>query len=269
MPLRRRHENELGRRRGLAAPTGRRRARPSPGPVDATESLIDRLERAEAAYRELLSVVSHDLRNPLSVVLVGARLLERRIAAGTPERRSVESIARGADEINRLVQDLVDARRIEEGRFEVERAPVALGAVVDRVLGALAASAAQRKVELRRTGELGEATASLDDEAIVRALAALVADALRSSPAGAEVALRAELDETSVSFVVEDHGPGLDAEGLEAALTRPLGARARARQGGSVSVFVARGIAEAHGGTASVHATPGGGCTVRVTLPRG
>ena len=252
-------------RRRCAGDAPRRPGRPA---EDPGHELLARADHAEAALEELLSVVSHDLCNPLSVVLIGVRLLERKVPTDAPERRAVDAIARGADEINRLVQDLVDARRIEVGTFAVEVAPTDVRAILDHAIGRARPAAAQRKVTLLRDDVAGPQRVAADADAIERALSTVIADAIRLSPTGAEVTVRAEPDGELVRFSVDDEGPGLDEGARFEAFRRPMGARARSRQGGSVSAFVARGIVEAHGGRVWVERAPRGGCSVRFTVPR-
>jgi signal transduction histidine kinase len=234
---------------------------------DEIASLLARVESAEAAQAELLSVVSHDLRNPLSVVLVGARLLQRQLPPDAPGRRSVEAIVRGADEINRLVQDLVDARRMDESRFEIERAPSPTEDVVAGALEIVAPMAAQKSIGLVQEIPAGLPLVLADARGLARALATFAGSAVRYTPAGGDVTIRAEPDGRSVRFSIIDTGPGMSGEDLATAFQRHRAGRRRPTQAGGVSSFVAKGIVEAHGGRVWLESELGHGCTVRFTVP--
>jgi signal transduction histidine kinase len=87
------------------------------------DSLRQGAEEAQVAQSELLKTLSHDLRNPLSVILVSTRMLARAVAPEQPGRRHVDAITRAAEEMNHMLQDFSDAGRIDAGIFAVERAP--------------------------------------------------------------------------------------------------------------------------------------------------
>jgi signal transduction histidine kinase len=242
-----------------------------------------RIAELESAQKELVSVVSHDLRNPLSVILVSSRLLLRSLTDLGP-RRQVEAILRGADEINILIQELVDATHIEAGELSVGREPHDVGPIVDRALQLLKPLAEQKPLELR-----GEVAPDLprvlgDKERIQQVLANLVSNAMKFTPKGGLVTVTAELGRVSsgangardaagrvARFAVSDNGPGIPDGHRESLFARrphgSSGSRRSMSQASGLSVYVAKGIVEAHGGEMWVESEVGRGSTFYFTVP--
>ncbi|MEJ7733639.1 MAG: histidine kinase dimerization/phospho-acceptor domain-containing protein, partial [Polyangiaceae bacterium] len=143
------------KRAGARASSENRPARRNPraarSPLAAEcDELRAQLDRADRASREMLSVVSHDVRNPLSVILVTARLLARSHSADAAVTRQLEAVTRAGEEINRLIQELVDAHQIERGSFEVAREEQRIDDLVERALAAVQPMCARKQVELHR-----------------------------------------------------------------------------------------------------------------------
>jgi signal transduction histidine kinase len=238
------------------------------------DALRDATDRAEHAQRELLSAMSHDVRNPLSVILVSTRMLQRGLDVGTTaasSRRAIEAIARAAEEINHLIQDLLDAPNIEAGNLAVLFEPHDLTALVGRAVEQIRPLAAQKNVTFQSV----LATASdlppvLGDSArILQVLSSLATNALRFTPKDGVVTLALEVRGEQAHFSITDTGPGItsDQEPLLFARQRPAGGRIG--QGAGLSMFVAKGIVEAHGGAMWAESKLGEGSTFHFTLPVG
>lgn len=247
------------------------------------ESLRGRVEELEASQKELLAVVSHDLRNPLSVILVSSRLLLRSLTDLAP-RRQVDAIMRGADEINLLVQDLVDAMSIENGSLSVGCEPQEVEPIVDKALQALKPLAAQKPLELRSLVAPGLPRILGDKERLHQVLANLVGNAVKFTPRGGLVTVTAELapgegsagaGDRVARFAVSDNGPGIPLEQREHLFARSAngaasgasGSRRSMSQASGLGVFVAKGIVEAHGGRMWMESEVGRGSTFYFTVP--
>lgn len=221
------------------------------------------------ARDELLAVVSHDLRNPLSAVLAGAALLESDVVP--PERRGalVEAIHGAARRMDRLTRDLLDAARLEDGMLELDREEVALGALILEALAVQGPAAEEAGVALRPLvpGELPSVRA--DRARLLQVLENLLSNALRHTPRGGTVTVSAEAAEAAVAVRVGDTGPGI-APGLRPHLFD------RYRQGGGdrrgsagLGLPIARGLVRAHGGDLDVSDGDGGGAEFVFTVPVG
>ena len=231
------------------------------------EEQRQQLEDADRSKRELLSVVSHDLRNPLSVILVSTKLLGRSIPADAPGRKQLDSIGRAAEEINHLIQDLLDANIIEGGALEVSCEPQEMAEVVDRALDAVRPICAQKQIQLRGDVAQHLPTVLGDTDRLVQVIAALVTNAVKFTPKGGEIAVRADGRDGELVVSVTDSGPGIPADhrpllfGRRSHAMRPLG------QGIGLGMFVAKGIIDAHGGRTWVDSEIGRGSTFHFALP--
>jgi two-component system, OmpR family, sensor histidine kinase KdpD len=211
----------------------------------------------------LLRAVSHDLRTPLASIKASVSSLRQTDVHWSPddEAELLANIEQNADRLDALVGNLLDMGRIQAGSLE----PFLRATAVDEVA----------PVALRGLDDADHMMLVVpDDLPLVRAdpgllervLANLFSNALRHSPPGSHPVLRAREDGTRVIIEVVDHGTGVPAEFKER-IFEPF-ARLDARSPGvGLGLAVAKGFAEAMGGTIVAVDTPGGGLTVRVTLP--
>jgi signal transduction histidine kinase len=267
-------------RRPRSAPTPDAAA--SPRRVEATlERRIKRLERtcvalrastdaAEAAQRELLAVVTHDLRNPLSVILVSARLLLRSLPeddSRATTRKQIEAMGRAADEMSHLVQDLVDATHIDAGELALGFETLEAGPIVQKAVSLLEPSAARKPLSLTTQISPDLPRLLVDRERVVQALGNLLANSVRFTPKGGAITVRASAHDGEVRFEIADTGPGIAPAQRAALFKRERPEGSCLGQGTGLGVFVAKGIVEAHGGKIWVESTPGRGATFCFTLP--
>lgn len=169
-------------------------------------------QRATAARDATLAVVSHDLRTPLGVILMWTQLLQERAPAASPraDQRSVEVIRCAAERMGRLIQDLVDIASIEAGRVSVacSRQPVA--SLVEEAVEALRAHAAAKS--LRLEAELpadDRMDADCDRDRIAQVLTNVIGNAIKFTPAGGRILVRAEPFDAEVLVSIADTGPGI------------------------------------------------------------
>lgn len=234
------------------------RALPAGGRLETFHDLTVR--QAELARREeLLGVAIHDLRAPLANVRSYAGLL---LSGKMPEveprvRRSAEVIARNADRALRLLQTYFDAHRAETGELEIDRQPVPLANLLQELLAARRASAAEKSVELAATFPATLPTVVGDHDRLLNALGAMLDNAIVRSPPNArvEVVYDDRPREAWIGFV--DGGPTLSASEVREAFDRDAQALRERRLGAGFAVAVARSIARTHGGDAGVSSAPG------------
>jgi PAS domain S-box-containing protein len=245
----------------------------------------DALARAARARDEVLAIVSHDLRNPLSTVSMCARALTeaavRAEAEGEPgvEAERVRALAdtahRSAAWAQRIIRDLLDAARLEAGGFALYPEAVPVGAVLETLRELHAAQAADAGVtlEIATAGTLpaGLPRVWADTDRLVQALGNLVGNAIKFTPAGGRVAIDAMPTTLggapAVALRVCDTGRGIPAEHLPHLFDRFWQARETRRGGAGLGLAIARGIVVQHGGDITVDSTPGHGTTFTVTVP--
>jgi PAS domain S-box-containing protein len=251
--------------RGLVEEVARRAALA----VDNAQ-LHGEVQKALQTRKRVMQAVSHDLRNPLtSIMLNSTSLLSPRVAAGlsSPVHDAVETISLAAEQMERLIQDLLDVTRLEAGHFSIDRTPQDLALLVGSGLALLQPIAERRSVRLdmRVRGELP--IVRLDGGRILQVLSNLVENAIKFTPPGGEVCVTVEATGEVVRVSVADAGPGIGEEHLAHLFTPFWQAVPTGRRSAGLGLTIARGIVEAHGGRIGVESTPGRGSVFHVTLP--
>jgi signal transduction histidine kinase len=226
-------------------------------------------QRLSRARDEILGVVSHDLRNPLSAISMCTRVLLEDPPENDSERRELlGAIDESAAWMNRLIQDLLDVTSIEAGRLSLERAPTDVIRVVEQATAMFTNAAHERGITFVVDIAEPPPLVHADAERLVQVLANLVGNALKFTDGGGRVTVRVESDAAAVHVAVIDSGVGIPAEHLPHLFDRYWQARRGAKQRGTgLGLAIARGIVEAHHGTISVMSAPGEGSTFVVHLP--
>jgi signal transduction histidine kinase len=249
----------------------RRAPRSDAAERERLEEQIRQLERraasAERMLRETVSTISHDLRNSLSVIVVSARMLMRSAPPDGPGRRQLDAITRAADEINQLAQDLVDAMNIENGSLKVGMGAHDVAPIVDRAIELVAPTVALKPLDIAKEVPDDLPPIACDRERIVQVVANLLGSALRYTPKGGRITVRAEPSGSDARFSISDTGPGIPSDQQALLFARHVPSRRPMGQGVGLSAFVTKGIVEAHGGTIWVESTPGQGATFFFTIP--
>lgn len=231
--------------------------------------LFDVATRAVAARDEVLSVVAHDLRDPLSTAALAAASLvrahdERRVRV----RIAAERIGRSVSRANRLIGDLLDIAQIEgRGGLSLERKPLDAGALVAEVAEVFGPRAEQASIALETVAGDDLPAVWGDELRIMQVLGNLIGNALKFTPAGGRVRVAAERGGGDVRLVVSDTGPGIEPRQLANVFDRFWQATRGDRRGAGLGLAIAKGIVEAHGGRISVDSTLGQGTTFAFTLP--
>jgi len=228
-------------------------------------------QRAVRARDELLAVVSHDLRNPLLVVLLEAGLLSDRL----PEtgdlhvrtmRESVDAIERSTTRMNALIEDLLDLASIEEKSFRLIIQTVeSRDLLEDAVADAQPLAAAKRISFVVHLDDLPKIEA--DPRRISQVFSNLLGNAIKFTPDGGTVTLCARRRDGALSVTIADTGRGIAPEDLAHIFDRywrPK--RSKGGEGTGLGLYIARGIVEAHGGRVWAESSPQG-ATFVFTLP--
>ena len=215
--------------------------------LEAEALEAEALRRSDALKTALLRAVSHDLRSPLTAILASAGALgNAELLLDEADRAALAgAIREEAERLDRVVGDLLDLSRLEAGAVEPHRELWPLDELVGQALGTLGEDAARVVVELDPEAP----PVRVDAAQIERVLANLLGNALKFSPSGTPVVVRAERGATELRVHVIDRGPGLTPE-ERGVVFQPFrrGERAGAARGSGVGLAIARGFAEANGG---------------------
>jgi signal transduction histidine kinase len=235
------------------------------------------LEAADHRKNELMAMLGHELRNPLSAVISALELLRRAEQGSERAGWALDVLSRQVRHMSRLVDDLLDVSRITRGKIELRLEPLALSSVVARALEQTRRIFDERGHRLEVRLPEAEARVLGDPARLAQVLTNLLTNAAKYTEPGGRIELAAAVEEAGpeaqwVEICVRDDGMGIPGELLPRVFDlftqgdRSLG---RSRDGLGIGLALVRSLVELHGG--SVHASSGGpglGSELRVRLPR-
>ncbi len=232
---------------------------------------VEELARLSALRADFVSLVSHELRSPMAAVIGAARTLQERWRMlSAPQRESfLALIADETDRLAALVGDVLDTSRLEAGTFSYRFEQVDLARLVADAVELAGLTQQDVRVVAAVNGTLPEIRG--DRARLRQVLGNLIDNAVKYSPEAGEVEVGASASDGVVRISVHDDGPGIPLEHQ----TRIFEKFGRAevpggsKPGSGLGLFIARSIAEAHGGTLEVNSVPREGATFVVTLPAG
>jgi signal transduction histidine kinase len=236
---------------------------------EAERQTADELRRLSALRADFVSLVSHELRSPMAAVIGAARTLQERWRTLAPDHREA-FLALIADETNRLaslIGDVLDTSRIEAGTFSYTFGDVDLTRVVHDAVET--ASIGQDEVRIRADVAQLLPVVRGDGERLRQVITNMLDNAIKYSPAGDAVEVRAVPENGLVRISVTDRGPGIpyDQQRLIFEKFGRAEVPGSSKPGTGLGLFIARSIAEAHGGSLDVRSRPDEGATFTLTLP--
>jgi two-component system phosphate regulon sensor histidine kinase PhoR len=225
---------------------------------------------AESTRRDFVANASHELRTPVSAIAGAAEtLLSGAMEDPAQARTFVEMIARNAERLGRLTNDLLDLSRIESRQWPVKLEPVLVEATARRAVEVCAEPARRKHIELRV--EVPEGTAVLADaRALEQVLVNLLDNAVKYTPDGGRATVSAATSEGRVDVVVTDTGPGIERHHLPRLFERFYRVdpgRSRGSGGTGLGLAIVKHLVQMQGGDIGVE-TGTGGTSFRVQLPR-
>jgi two-component system phosphate regulon sensor histidine kinase PhoR len=231
---------------------------------------LTRLKQLERTREEFVANVSHELRTPLSLIkgyvetlLDGAR--------NNPEvsEHFLHIIARNAERLDLLIQDLLTISALESGRVQIQLQPVSLRAIAEKVFADLKSRAGTRSITLKN--ELPDLIANADEGRLEQVLANLVDNAIKyGRPQGSVIVGGKSLDGGKIEVFIQDDGPGIPAESLDRVFERFYRvdkARSREQGGTGLGLSIVKHIIQNHGGEVWAKSEAGKGATFFFTLP--
>jgi signal transduction histidine kinase len=219
---------------------------------------------------DVIGVVSHDLRTPLGAIMLGARAQLGALASGRAEPpalgRALERIVSAGERMDRLIGDLLDLARLQEGRLAVERAEHDPRELAREAVEQLRPLADEKGLELSLAEGDGAPPVSCDRDRVLQVLGNLVGNAIKATEAGF-VRVGVVPRENAVEFQVADSGPGIAEEELPQMFERYRRASSAPYAGTGLGLAIARGLVAAHGGRIWAESRVGEGSRFCFTLP--
>jgi signal transduction histidine kinase len=221
-----------------------------------------RADAVKTSREQLLAIVAHDLRNPLTTIKTTVTLLRRK-----PDElvRRLGAIERAVDRLDNLIRDLVDSTRAERGELDVIIREENVASIVHDIVDLFAPLARDNGIALDAEAPQLGALVRCDRDRLLQVLGNLLGNALKFTPEGGRITLRVAERQDEVLFEVSDTGPGIKAEHLPHIFERYWYAD---RRGTGLGLFIAQSILRAHGSRLAVTSEPGLGATFFFALAR-
>ena len=235
----------------------------------ARATLMRMYEEAEQtidAREQVLRIVSHDLRNPLHTISMSAALLLELPLPPDQLREHLKRIKRAGERMNRLIQDLLDAAKLEAGRVAIEARSIPVAPIIAEAQEMLTPLAAAKGIRLEAS--VGDSLPEIAADAgrVLQVLSNLVGNAIKFTPAGGRIVIRADAAPGGARLSVSDTGQGIPPEQLGKIFGTFWQANPADRRGIGLGLTIAKGIVEAHGARIWVESRLGEGTTFHFTL---
>ncbi|MBN8226311.1 HAMP domain-containing histidine kinase [Corallococcus macrosporus] len=227
------------------------------------------LEALQAHQEQLMQFLVHDLRSPLSAVTLSLSWMEQELPIGTPMVESVRTGLAVTARLDRMISDLLDVPRLEQGRLSPRRQPFPVAPLFDEVRRSLDGAARLRKIRLELSCPPGFQLVG-DAGLLIRVVENLATNALRYAPSGGRVRLEAGETEGQQWLAVRNDGIAIPPEARESLFDKYVqGSREKeGRRGYGLGLYFSRLAAEAHGGRLAVEDAEGWATSFVLRLPR-
>ena len=226
-------------------------------------------ESAIRARDEVLRIVSHDLRNPVSNIQMTAKMLTRGSLSEDERGKLLEIINRSAERMNRLIEDLIAVGRVREGQaIPLKVQPEHPGDVISEACRLFAAQARAKSIYLECDRPHMVPTVRADRHRLLQVFSNLLENAIKFTPEGGRITVSCQPHDDKVRFAVSDTGRGIEHQDLTKIFDLFWQARPTAHLGSGFGLAIAKAIVEQHGGNIWAESTPGLGTTFFFTLPQ-
>jgi signal transduction histidine kinase len=231
---------------------------------------IEELRALDSLKDDLVSLMVHDLRNPLGGIVGFLDTFERHVA--DPELREDAHIAlEASDRLRETLDDILQVRLLESGTVRLHREVVETAALVAEAIGSVHGAARARHVEISRENDALDPHILADRKLVRRAIENLLTNALKYSPAGGVILAAIHQDNGDIEIEISDRGTGIPDD-VKSQLFQKFGsveaARGERRRGIGLGLYLVKLVAAAHGGRAVVRDREGGGTVFGLHLPR-
>jgi signal transduction histidine kinase len=228
------------------------------------------LEQAVRARDDVMAIVSHDMRTPLSVVATTAGMLLNPKYQLTPQqvREQYERIKRNVDLMNRMIGDLMDMANLRAGKLAIDAKPMVINEVVREAVTAHEAPARDKALTLTYDAGHDVMRADADRARLTQLFHNLIGNAVKFCKAGDRITVVSRTRGSHAHIEISDTGPGIAPEDLPHIFDPYYSAsRKHQKTGTGLGLYIGKGIVEAHGGQIRCGSEPGVGTTFNITLP--
>jgi len=229
------------------------------------------LEAASRHKSEFLANMSHELRTPLNAILGFSEVLSQRMFGEINDKQAeyLGDILESGQHLLSLINDILDLSKIEAGRMELELSDVDLPGIIENTLILVRERAVRRGIALQRSVDEHLGTIRADERKVKQVLLNLLSNALKFTPEGGKIDVRADVSDSVAEISVTDTGVGIAPEDQDAVFEefRQVGTAAKKAEGTGLGLAISRKFIELHGGRIWVRSEVGTGSTFTFTLP--
>ena len=238
--------------------------------VIATVRDITRFREAEELKSTFISVISHELKTPVALIKGYVSTLRREDAIWDRKvvKDSLQVIEEEADRLTQLIENLLDASRLQAGGLSIDLTDVSLKTIAERIAERFRTQSSQHTLSVDFPQDFPVVLA--DEERISQVISNLVSNAIKYSPAGGEIRVSGQVRPDHVIVCVSDQGPGIAPDDIPHVFDRfyRSSSATRTTKGAGLGLYLARAVIEAHNGRIWVDPKPGDGARVCFSLPR-
>ena len=219
------------------------------------------------AREDVLGLVAHDLRNPLSLIITTADLLLEEKIEPARQRELLQVAMRSGKQMNRLIEDLLDTVRLQAGKFLLDLEDLTLASIFRQASESLRPAAEKREIRFDIIPPANGIVVRADPLRVSQLVGNIVGNAIKFTPEKGRVTLKAAPDGDRVLIQVTDTGPGIPPSDIPHLFDNFWQARNNDHRGVGLGLAIAKGVVEAHGGKIWCESTVGAGSTFSFTLP--
>lgn len=225
-------------------------------------------EMVKRARENVLGVVSHDLRSPLSSILMNTELLLRSNEIEPKSRKRLESIKNSASRMNHQIEDLLDAVKVESGQFRVQIRSCSLNEVVRTAVAESVPSALSNNISIKVNLPASDERIDGDPLRLIQVLNNLLSNAIKFSPPDTDIFVSVLSTSEHFKIQIKDSGAGIPQDDQQHLFDRYWQAPGSAHKGTGLGLFISRSIIQLHQGHIEVSSRIGNGSTFTITLPK-
>lgn len=233
---------------------------------------VRREQAAVQARDDLVAVVSHDLRNPMTVISMLCGMMQKAFSsegAHTSRRIStaIDTMQQATARMNTLLEDLLDTSKIDAGRYSITPQALEVGHIFEEAQALLSPLAHDKDISISFQAD-PDLRIHADPERLFQVLSNLVGNAIKFTPRMGTVGVHAKSVGDEIVFIVRDSGEGIPKEHLPHVFDRYWTIKEGNPTGTGLGLYITQGIVEAHGGQIVAESEPGQGSEFRFTVPR-
>lgn len=229
-------------------------------------------KEASRSREDVLAVVSHDLRTPLTFVMLQAKVMEKELAKGSISNTELinrmKRINNSCLKMNRLIQDLLDVTTLERDKLNLDRKKFPVHEIISDTMAFHEELAREAGITLTKSlNGLEELLIDADKERLQQVLGNLVTNSIKFTQSGGEISISLNRDQDFLNFVVADNGKGIPSDHLKNVFNRYWKGHDVRKSGYGLGLSIVKGITEAHGGNVKIQSKEGEGTVVQFSIP--